>query len=496
MAFSQKYEGKVLVPWYNSSEWKYVYEILYNKNESKYFKALEILKIWKLRTPLLSAGIEGTLIILDAMLQNKESLSEDQIVQIYSVSLLRFLNLTAGNADKQGYFNKTVKKNDLPKWLIDIRHDIAHNNKLPSRAILELSFNQCLKWTVEKYWNVQNETICDYFVTQNPEDIKVTELLEIYSQFNVSLHYKRDMNSFNEALLKKINYLVMKRHNKASTDFHGVLVILEEMLKQSMDSVDVKNSATDIINVLINEKSLFAFIIEENIEDFENIPVTFKQIWFNVLKMLIENGFLSILLKKLHEITNDFLTNNTFKKASALWLKEIIQDLYILKVGDYEKHIFSNNTIKDFFSSLVKGNHLDLNYNKINFNSKEYEKLVLSSPNIYTLEYILFLLYYNDHSDSEVEEIIKLVKSMISESYKDWEGEYLDNAEQVEDLFENDIEMQLEELSVSQNNEETVQNNKLRSKWRVVTNKSDYEGCPLGVLPHQDRSKNPCINFI
>lgn len=500
MSLSQKYQGKVLVPWYNSSEWKYVCEILCDKRECEYSKVLEILKIWKIRATLLSAGVEGTLLILEALMQNKDSLSDEQIIQVYSVSLLRFLNLTAANNEKQGSFNQTVTKNEIPKWLIDIRHDIAHNNKLPSKSILELSMKQCLEWTVQKYWSSQNNLICDYVIKQNPQDIQITELLGTYCELKINLYYNRDINRNNEILFKKINYFVTKRHNKSSTDYYGMLDILEEMLKQSLGSLECKNSTEDIASILASETGLLGIVSKNDFENLENLPISFKEIWTNILNILIDNEYLFIILKKLHDITNDLLINDKIKKACSLWLKEVFQSLLKLKIQHTRVPNYSNKTIKDFIVSLEDTVFLNLNLTCLSlFDSKMFEHVVLGSANIYSLSYLIYLLCFNDNSEDGVKGTIQLVKSMIEcdqHRYMNSMDHQFGSVDQILDLIESDCEMDFEETSTTDTTIKISDDNGLIKKWAVVKNKLDYEGCPLGILPHQDRTKNPCILFI
>lgn len=63
------------------------------KVDNNYAQALTILKIWKNRTPLLSAGVEGTLILLEALLTEKETLLDSQLTQIYAISIMRYILL-------------------------------------------------------------------------------------------------------------------------------------------------------------------------------------------------------------------------------------------------------------------------------------------------------------------------------------------------------------------------------------------------------------------
>lgn len=61
-----------------------------NSTEKSREKALKILKIWKMRSQNLQSGAEGTLIILGALLIDKDLDSFNQRL-IYSTSILRLV---------------------------------------------------------------------------------------------------------------------------------------------------------------------------------------------------------------------------------------------------------------------------------------------------------------------------------------------------------------------------------------------------------------------
>lgn len=81
------------ITFFFSAEWLKISEKIYSNEIESQLEALANLKIWKLRTPILPAGIEGSIIILEALLSPKENLNDTQIAQIYSISLLRFFTL-------------------------------------------------------------------------------------------------------------------------------------------------------------------------------------------------------------------------------------------------------------------------------------------------------------------------------------------------------------------------------------------------------------------
>lgn len=72
-------------------EWNYVYDLICKKENTKdnMSEALRIIKIWKARTPLLFSGVEGTLIIIEAMLQDESAVSEDNLCLLNCTAVMR-----------------------------------------------------------------------------------------------------------------------------------------------------------------------------------------------------------------------------------------------------------------------------------------------------------------------------------------------------------------------------------------------------------------------
>lgn len=69
-----------------------MYHLIFSENTSAQSKseALQILKIWKARQNLLSSGVEGTLIILGALLMDSNNLDEEKICLLYATSIMRY----------------------------------------------------------------------------------------------------------------------------------------------------------------------------------------------------------------------------------------------------------------------------------------------------------------------------------------------------------------------------------------------------------------------
>lgn len=63
--------------------------MIYSGDTESYQNALDRIKVWKLRSPHMSVGVEGTLALLGALLEEKKGLTNDQLGPILSMSLLR-----------------------------------------------------------------------------------------------------------------------------------------------------------------------------------------------------------------------------------------------------------------------------------------------------------------------------------------------------------------------------------------------------------------------
>ncbi|GJQ67881.1 hypothetical protein Trydic_g16642 [Trypoxylus dichotomus] len=200
MALSQKHSGKILVPWFNSYEWRYVYSLIYSQNSTKSDKekAVEILQIWKVRMPILFAGLEGTLIILNAMLYDDSKFTRAELSSFYALAIMRFLNLCAASSDQQGTLFRVAKKRKLPDWLVSIRHDLAHSQKEVLEKLLQGN-----KLAIRKAIDIIVEN--DYLLVGIGDDIQKIPHFHI-EEWESLIQYVDNHDMLME-LIKKINYV-------------------------------------------------------------------------------------------------------------------------------------------------------------------------------------------------------------------------------------------------------------------------------------------------
>lgn len=141
----------------------------------------------------------------------------------------------------------------MPKWLINIRHDIAHDHKLPSISILKLGLRQCLEWIKIKYWQFQNKIIHDYIVPESGRSSKVIEILEIYVELNIKLFSKNiDISEYDEDTIERINSIIFKEVAQPTTDISDIINILEEYLNENLVKPISDSEKEQILKILIN----------------------------------------------------------------------------------------------------------------------------------------------------------------------------------------------------------------------------------------------------
>ncbi|XP_018577292.1 uncharacterized protein LOC108915678 [Anoplophora glabripennis] len=506
MSLSQKHVGKVFVPWFNTAEWKHVYNILCSQSDKNYTQALYIFKIWKNRTPLLSAGVEGTLTLLEALLTEKKSLSEHQLAQIYAISLMRFLNLCATSNEKQGTFYKTALRNELPKWLINIRHDIAHDHKLPSVSILELGLNQCLEWIKIKYWQVQNKIIRDYTVTESLWNSKVVEILDIYVELNLKLFSKNtDISEYDEDIIERIDSIIFKEVPQPTTDISDIIGALEEYLNVSFTKPISDGDKEQVSKILIN--GLLSIETETSPKGTRVIPKDFRNIWSNLLNMLNDNNFISLIINKLIDVTNTVELENAIRETAALWISELLLGLRKAQLVREELNSIENNdpaqldkiSISKIKSDLEEKypqyeDCLQFSSTSILCDGNTFQDKIVATPNSYTLHFLEEVLRYNKNSENYISDIVTLVKKMLLPRGPKTDGEIftVDDLENINVLKNRNTDMADSEETIIVNGN-TNATEVEGARWKPVKDTTIFKDCPLGVLPHQSRIKNPLL---
>lgn len=259
----------------------------------------------------------------------------------------RFLNLCGASGEKQGTFYRTAKQNNLPDWLIDLRHDIAHDQIVPSKCMLEIGLEVCLDWLKHEYWEKQAATITDYVICLNP-DRKIEEAaVKLYCQINLIQYLdktKRLVELDDPSLMEKLKTIEDIVVIDVNMNIKDVLALLLETL-----SSYIKNTNGALVSeAIIQGGSMFSMEIfkDFNGKDFadnnthdlfkyyitvETIPNDFVLIWKPLLSLLHGKNMLIAFIKELIDFISSCTLGKTKKKIASLWLTEILKGLVLTK---------------------------------------------------------------------------------------------------------------------------------------------------------------------
>ncbi|KAH9314369.1 hypothetical protein KI387_022996, partial [Taxus chinensis] len=217
------------------------------------------------------------------------ALSEEVLRLAYSMAITRLLNGVVDQTDKtqKQSINDSAEEIGLPRLLVDIRHESAHN-RLPSLPLLRLASKKALNWLNSNYWEPQK----DIFPNIRPE---------IKSRlYMLALDTKRKQSARATGSQEEIHSFT--KHSKANSrrlvkfctayPAEVVSVLLEECL---LKQVDLENDS----------KAMFSNILQEDIvlDDFELSQLN-RENWKSVVDAICHRNpeMRSLLIKAAVEI--------------------------------------------------------------------------------------------------------------------------------------------------------------------------------------------------
>jgi len=88
--------------------------------------------------------------------QNCQNISEDPLLSsetslqlAYSTALVRFVNnLTSAATKFKDSMYLTAHKQNIPDWVINLRHDVAHSASLPPLPLLHQAIHLARQWLI------------------------------------------------------------------------------------------------------------------------------------------------------------------------------------------------------------------------------------------------------------------------------------------------------------------------------------------------------------
>lgn len=340
-----------IVPWFDSKEWHKAYTDIYSPNSSDLTKedALEILHVWKARCPILPSGIESTLTLLEVRIQDIKSFDVvgEQIIRLaYSTALMRFVNhMLDSQTSKGSSLYKAAQNLGVPDWVIDLRHDTAHGNTLPSLELLREATSIGFEWLKVNYWDKHRKIVKDYVCGQkeleNDEESKVRVLMNFCFSLSICAHSKLKIKrladipdkSIRESMINNIKEIfgdLVDLTNLKKVTIVSLINLINIYSKRLLKNPDAPLYATEALlgnDALFLSLDLFNFLNEPGSMKESSLNKHYVHCFETLLTYLHTNDLLQEFVMELIAITQSCELSNEKRWLAALWTSEILKAL-------------------------------------------------------------------------------------------------------------------------------------------------------------------------
>lgn len=379
--FREKVERiRAHVPWFNKSEWEEVAKQAYSDDRRLKDAAYKQMCVWKARNPKLPLGVECTMAILYVQLcdniytkESKETLqlphSEKDLQMIYCTAILRFVNHLKSVSENERTLYTMAYRHNIPEWIINLRHETAHGNTLPSLCLLRSAALIILQWLGEHYWQAEALYMEDYTLEekakQNLELSDVAHFLKVW--LSVRIYEWGGVKRINQIPSEHLRLELLTILQMCSSDDDDEVSINDHDLTDSVASGDYssgisetedsdgheQNKLKDVIQIILNKIAAFLaklrgkktflkkYVVEKLVENRgflsadvfleaerpvnvieEEVISILAHLWYDVLKVMNLEGMTYDLLKTLVRVSqNDESVDRS--RMAALWVSQL-----------------------------------------------------------------------------------------------------------------------------------------------------------------------------
>lgn len=97
-------------------------------------------------------------------------------------NIFRFLNLITDSTKYNSLYH-TAQNLQIPQWIINIRHAVAHSKELPSLDLLREASQYALKWLYELYWKLENQEMVDCILNEASDTVEESNYKDYLQRF-------------------------------------------------------------------------------------------------------------------------------------------------------------------------------------------------------------------------------------------------------------------------------------------------------------------------
>uniref|UniRef100_A0AAY4EIQ3 Ribosomal biogenesis protein LAS1L n=1 Tax=Denticeps clupeoides TaxID=299321 RepID=A0AAY4EIQ3_9TELE len=272
-----------VVAWMNKAEWDEVLDFLFSKDPQLQKHALHRISAWKVRfghgTPV---AVESTAdLVRCQVLDRSGRLESDELVLLYGMALVRFVNLITERKQKgvARPLRRLASNLKIPEWIVNLRHELTHQ-RLPTLKSCREGCRFVLDWLLQEYWSRQlGSRLADDWDSQSEEEVDDEEWARRGEE--ELLARQKEIESHKKARELLVSYEREQRQVR-------LLEVLAEMLVQD--------------GFLIPTQEQLEFLDIDPSENFDPmapcLPRVYLRLWQPLLKSL-NFSFIHLLLEKL-----------------------------------------------------------------------------------------------------------------------------------------------------------------------------------------------------
>lgn len=231
-----------------------------------------------------------------------------------------------------------AKKYNIPTWVVKIRHEFAHDQKLPALFVCKKALHFALDWLKINYWQKEYDNIKDY-ITEDESASTNQQSLTLFTLFcDLTLaSIRNDTNNLKEIpdeLVERIRYSIGTELEKGWKQ--SMVCDIQEELMNRLENFIIDNNSENVTNLLKDYliessnvrpgKANFSFSLRNS----NSCLIDFAELlhkWQTILHKLLDNKIFVQILNKLYKGTcNKFYTKRN-RLFCAFWIRELLSIL-------------------------------------------------------------------------------------------------------------------------------------------------------------------------
>ncbi|KAG6549326.1 hypothetical protein Mapa_009043 [Marchantia paleacea] len=248
------------VPWQSWAHWQCVADGIFSDSNDRIAAAQNRIKAWQSRGNV-PISVETTAALTSIQQRDPRfnhdlppggGLPDDMLQMMYAMAVQRLVNGVVDVSSKRNV-SSVAKRADLaglPRLLVDIRHETAHN-ELPGLPLLQSASKQALEWLKVHYWDQQRQVL-----GTAREEIKEKLLAHCQLVVDILTPISRpndegsDEDGDEDAKQRMVKVMrAMRNIHK-----HNLVSMKQERAKMFQELVDLcLSSLSDLVSILVDD---------------------------------------------------------------------------------------------------------------------------------------------------------------------------------------------------------------------------------------------------